>query len=207
MTVVHRWFVLAVIDLRPHYASPRLPTLAAHRSVRIASRDELLVASRSPIYDLAPTFVDEALAQGDLCIAAYENEKIIAYVWRAFSATPHVDGVWVDFGAKYRYGYKAFTHPAYRQQQLQHLVGLLTDPMMIERGFTHGISFVETHNFASRISDMKRGSVCVGYAGYFRLFGKVLPFRSPGAKKHGFRFFIPDKRLIEARTKQVSARD
>ena len=206
MTLLHRWFFLAVVYVRPHYASPRLPKLADNRSVRIASREELLLASRTPLYELEPTSIEAAIARGNLCIAAFENEKIIAYLWRAFSATPHVDGLWVDFGAKYRYGYKAFTHPKYRQQKLQHLVSLLTDPLMIERGYTHGISFIETHNFASRISDARRGSICVGYAGYFKLFGKVLPFRSPGAKTHDFRFFIPDKRFIEDRTKRVLVR-
>jgi hypothetical protein len=38
---------------------------------------------------------------------------------------------------------------------------------------------------------MRAGNRVVGYAGYIYLFGKLFSFRTPGSKKHGFRFFTP----------------
>ena len=137
---------------------------------------------------LQPSDVEAALSRGDICAAAFRNDRMVAYTWRSFSTAPHVDGLWVEFERPYRYGYKMFTHPDCRGQHLQEAIGGLTDAMCIERGYTRSISFVETHNYPSVATDLRRGNRRVGWAGYLKLFGWVFPFRSPGARRHTFRF-------------------
>lgn len=194
MEALKRWLFLCVVDLRPLNAKPKLPSLPAGRSVHVATRPELERLTDESIYEIRRSFIDAALARGAFCVAAFQDDKIIAYVWRSFCATPHVAGLWVDFGRKYRYGYKAFTHPDFRREGLQHAIAFVADAEAIRQGYTHAIGFAETHNFASLISDAKRGHERVGYAGYLRFRGRVFPFRTPGAKRHGFRFFVPPTR-------------
>jgi hypothetical protein len=53
------------------------------------------------------------------------------------------------------------------------------------------IGFIETHNFVSYRASRRLGSRTAGYTGYLRRLGKTFTFRSPGAKKHQFRFHLP----------------
>ena len=146
--------------------------------------------------ELDPVRIDAALRRGDLCVAAFDHshdpasdhERLVSYTWRSFTTAPHVDGLWVTFERPHRYGYKGFTHPDYRGRHLQDLVTYETDALCIERGFRYGLTIIETHNFASIASNRRRGGRVVGWAGYFKLLGHVLPFRSRGARRHTFRF-------------------
>ena len=191
MKLLRRQLTLCGIYARPHSRDVVLPPLPDNRHVRVATTDELVEAGKDPVYGLEPEFIDFSMGKGDLCAGLFEDDRLLAYYWRATSVTPHLDGIWVEPGARYCYSYKAFTHPAYRQQGLQEHVARFTDAIMLQRGFTHSIGFVETHNFPSIKASLRRGSRKVGYAGYVRVFGRILPFRSRGAKRHGFRFFIP----------------
>ena len=112
---------------------------------------------------------------------------MVAYVWRSYSGAPHQDGLWVAFDKPYRYGYKAYTLPDYRGRHL--LDNTLTDPICLSRGYTHGVSFVETHNYSSHINNQRIGNQPVGFAGYIKLAGHSYPFRTPAVKKIGFRFY------------------
>ncbi|MEX1033713.1 MAG: hypothetical protein WDZ30_10160 [Cellvibrionaceae bacterium] len=189
MSRLKRWVTLCAVNVRPLYKNPDLPRLAPEREVRMVSTDELIVASADPIYDLDPDFIKKAQGRGELCMAVFEGGKILAYLWRTFASTGHEKGLWVHFDERYVYGFKAFTHPDYRQQRLQHSLSYTFDTLLRERGYSHCIAFIETHNFPSLISDKKRGHRRVGYAGYLTLFGRVIPFRTPGARRHGFGFF------------------
>lgn len=164
------------------------------RTARIATRSELMLAARDPVMGLRPESIDAALERGDMCSAVFEQERMLAYAWRAFSTAPHVDGLWVTFERPYRYGYKSLTHPDYRGQHLQSLASPVTDAACIERGYRKTLGFVESHNYASITNSLRLGNRLVGWAGYFKFFGRVYPFRSPGARKHTFRFVRSEAR-------------
>lgn len=191
MSLLKPFIMVYQVHLREHSPNPKLPELENGFEIRIMSHEELLKYCDDPELNLEKDKINEAFARGEICVAALYNGDIVSYVWRSFTATPHMDGVWVDFKKGYRFGYKAFTRPKFRKKRLQHAVTLFTDKLMLERGISQGIGVVATHNYASLISDAKRGNECIGYAGYFKLFGKIIPFRTNGAKKHGFRFFQP----------------
>lgn len=182
------WLTLCAVDLRSLLRNPDTPELAPNREVRVATASELIAASADPVNDLDPDWVKQAHSRGEICVAVFEGDKILSYVWRAFAPSPHEKGLWVHFDPRYVYSFKAFTPPAYRQQRLQHVVIYELDAWLLDRGYRHFISFIETHNYPSLTSGKKRNNRRVGYAGYLILFGRIIPFRTPGAKKHGFAF-------------------
>ena len=67
-------------------------------------------------------------------------------------------------------------------------VGRLTDALCLELGYSKSLGIVESHNYASIANSLRLGNQIVGSAGYFKLFGRVYPFRSRGARRHTFRF-------------------
>jgi len=157
-------------------------------SLRIATRDELLRATVNPGLQMTPAFVENALSRGDICSAAFDGDDLVAYVWRAFVPTRHKEDVWLTIEAPYRYGYKALTLPAWRGRHLQEMLGPVADRLSIERGRTHSVGFIETHNYASLASSKRLGDEKIGVIGYLRVAGRVFPFRSRGARRAGFGF-------------------
>lgn len=174
--------------------TPHFQGIHKHRAppglvVRLAEQMDLERALSDPALGLGRESVLSAVARGDLCVATFEGDRMVAYVWRSFTTAPHRHGLWVHFEKGYRYGYRAFTLPAYRGRHLMDPMSHFLDEYCLNRGITHTISFAESHNYASIASDRRRGSTRVGWVGYLRLFGQVYPFRTAGARRRGFGFF------------------
>lgn len=157
--------------------------------IRLARYDELRTAAAAGhASGLSQAFLDQAEARGDVCIAAFDRDEIVAYVWRSFSQAPHDDRVSVQVQAPYWYTYKMHTMPAYRGQRLAGLLTRYGDQVCHREGLKAGVGFVETHNYASLNANRHAGARAVGIAGYLWLFGRALPFRTPGVVRHTFRF-------------------
>jgi len=78
--------------LSEHVGTPELPggiTLA------IVPPGKLWDAAADPALEMEPDFVRAALARGDLAFGAFDGDRLIAYVWRTFTAAPHQAGLWV----------------------------------------------------------------------------------------------------------------
>ncbi|KAA1191990.1 hypothetical protein F0M18_10745 [Pseudohalioglobus sediminis] len=164
--------------------------LGPGREIRILTKEQLLAFSDDPALQMDKAFIETADSRGDACCGVLEEGRLVAYVWRTFVATAHGDELFVDFNEKCRYGYKSLTLPAYRGQRLQILISEYTDKYLT-RGRQFHIFFVETHNFPSIVAVKKEDAVVVGHAGYWKLFGRYFCFRSTGAARYGFRFFVP----------------
>ncbi len=188
MSFLKPCLTLCRIHTRTPDLAERIRGLREGHSVRIASREDLIRAAEDPVMGLVPTKIDAALDRGDICAAAFDGDKMVAYAWRSFSIAPHVDGLWVTFEHPYRYGYKALTHPDYRGQHLQDAISAVSNAPCIERGYTEALSIVESHNYASITQDLRRSNRVVGWAGYLKLLGRVYPFHTSGARRHTFRF-------------------
>ncbi len=188
------WLVICGIYSRPIDRSfESLPVDSSGITFRLATRKDLLSAAAHMSDHLSFEFVESALDRGDVCAAAFDGARMVSYIWRAFTATPHTEGLWVRFQKPYRYGYKAYTDPAYRGRHLQNPIRLLADDTSVALGCTASISFIEINNYQSIAAELRRGNSRVGFAGYVRLFGKVFPFRSRGARQHTFEFFQPSR--------------
>jgi hypothetical protein len=177
------------VHVRPLSSASTSPEPIEGITVRVATHSELLRGAEQMPDQLDAESIAAALGRGDLCVAAFEGCRMVAFVWRSFSTAPYSDGLWVAFEKPYRYGYKAFTRPEYRGRRLQNPIALLTDELCVERGHGYAIGVVDTHNYPSIASDASRGNRLVGFAGYVKVFGRAYPFRSFGARKHRFRFY------------------
>lgn len=178
---------LLVLHVRVHSEHPPATPLRKGREIRRLDRADLLRATADPRRDLSPEFVDEALARGDLCTGILEGDRLVSYSWRAFGPTPFTEDVSIDFGSPFRYGYKGLTLPEHRGEHLQDALAYATDQICLARGRTHGAAFVETHNFPSIHSNLRRENVVAGHALSLRLFGRRFVWNSSVARRTGVR--------------------
>ena len=157
----------------------------------LADRRELLPHCADPNLKLSTNFVCAALARGDICVAAFDGARLVAYEWVAFGPTPHIGGVWVEFDKTARYGYKQFVLPQYRGQRIAAALATHSDGWCKRRGRSHAVSFIDLDNEASWHASLRVGNETVGYAGYVTIFGVFISFRTAGARQAGFRFHRP----------------
>ncbi|MEM7101336.1 MAG: hypothetical protein AAF541_24000 [Pseudomonadota bacterium] len=160
--------------------------------IRVATEAELLMAANE-IPALSSEEIKHALANGDVCLAAFHSDRLVAFTWRCYNKTRHTPGIWVETQKPFRYGYKAYTLPDYRGQHL--LKPQYTDAICKSKGYAVATGFIELHNYASIRNSRRNGNRTVGFAGYFRILGKHYTFRTPGAKKFGFRFVAVDEEI------------
>lgn len=191
------WFGLRIYGI---YARPldmsadAEPTMPGFSSRRFQRGDvEALIACANRLgLDMREEFVHDALEKGDVCDAILFEEEIVAYKWSAFTPTHEVDGVFVGFGDNYRYGYKAFTLPEYRGHHLLRAFRHVRDRYcIVTRGRTHTISYIAVDNRSSIHYMISIGNRRIGFAGFLKRGPIFWPFRTPGARRHGFRFFMP----------------
>jgi hypothetical protein len=180
---IYRVGVRTLVRHPPAYELPSGITL------RVAQPEELMKAADDPQLDLTPDFIRGALARGDVAFGAFDGECLIGYSWRTFTAFPHSDGVWARVDRPYFFGYKAFTRPSFRGKRIHAAVALFSDSYLLERGYLAEVGLIDIANFASlrlaRYLHRRR----IGYAGYVKWFGRVLPFRTPAVKRIGVELF------------------
>ena len=188
--LLSHWVVICSLHSRPLIEMKDDGDLPDEVSIRIATQEELRLACKEMPNELSLDFITNALARGDVCVGAFAGQYLVAFVWRSYSTAPHVNGIWVSIDKPYRYTYKAYTRPDYRGRGLNKNVIDYKNKISIDQGYTHGIGFIRVDNFKSLTAARKlQGHEVVGFAGYFQLFGRVIPFRSKGAKKSNFRFY------------------
>ena len=177
------------INLRALVRQSSEPHLPSGIAVRIAAPDELLKATDDPELDLDLDFVRDALARGDMAFGAFEEDRLVGYTWRTFSAAPDRDGLWARVRHPYQYSYKAFTRPSHRRKRIHVAITFFADTYLLERGYTFEVGYMEIDNFASiGVADCL-GRRKIGYAGYVKWFGRCIPFRTPAVKKIGAELF------------------
>jgi GNAT superfamily N-acetyltransferase len=186
----HLGFSLYQVLSRPLYPAP---DSWAAGTIRFAplSEAELLAWCEDPELELSARTVRAALARGDLCVGALEDGRLLGYAWFAFGATPESAGAWVEFDPRGRYTYKHFVRPACRGRRI--LAGLLlaADGLCAERGRKRCVTLVYSHNRASIRASERTGARATGHVATLRLFGRLLCWRSPGARREGVRLFKP----------------
>jgi hypothetical protein len=155
---------------------------------RPLSEPEALAWCSDPELALKPGPVQAAFARGEACLGAFDGERLVGYSWLAYAPAPHTDGLWVHFDAGGRYTYKKFVRRSHRGRHVAHGLSALGDAPAFVRGRQYSISFVSVFNRASLRSTTRAGSRAVGFAGILSLGRLRLCFRSPGARRYGFRF-------------------
>jgi hypothetical protein len=159
-------------------------------SIGVIPHQQLLRFARNPELDLTPRFLEAAARRGDVCIGALEGDRLIAYTWRSDGQTPAEDGFRVSLERPQWYRYKTLTLPAHRGRQLAAALHAVAGAVGRAGHHAETIGYIRINNFASAKAARRSGYRRVGYAGYLSLFGLNLPFRTPGAGRHGFRFVV-----------------
>lgn len=182
------------IALRPlHvFAAPAIPGIRTG----VMSESQLQRFGRDPALELPAPLVRAALARGDVCVGAWERDALVGYQWLAFSAAPHVDGIWVHFGERDCYAYKKLVLPAWRGRRIAIVLSALADAVAAARGRTRMISLIALDNTSSWKASQRTGNATAGYAGYLRCFGMNIAFHSEGARREGLALFTPSLRRL-----------
>ncbi len=175
----------------PDQPEPRV--LKGQLEYRMVSEAELLPWCPHPGLDLKEKTLRPAFARGDRCVGAFEGDQLVGYVFFAFQATPDTDGTWVDFDSRTRYAYKSFVLPAYRGRRMGLELYQLSALVCPSQDRSLDMIIVHTDNTPSLRSAQSVGGRAVGYGGYWKVLGRFVLFRSPGTRRFGFRYFIPDR--------------
>jgi GNAT superfamily N-acetyltransferase len=175
--------------VRPLEATPREAAAPEGMCFRVLSEAELLAQCADPELELPEDSARAAFARGDVCVGALEGARLLGYAWVAFGATPESHGVWVDRAAGACYSYRHFVRPECRGRRIAARLLPAADELCAQRGLSRCLTLIYTFNQASIRASERSGSLTVGYAAWITLFGGLLSWRSPGAKRHGLRFF------------------
>ena len=180
--------VLRVLAMPPAGGAPERP--GAGLRFAALSEDQALAWAADPELDLNPERVRAAYARGDVCVGVRDGDTPAGYIWYAYGPTPHLAGVWVECGPRARYSYKSYVRPSHRGRGIAAELYRQAYKICPQRGRDLSLLAIDLDNRSSLRASLRAGRRVVGYAGFLLLFGRVLAtFRSPGAKKAGFRFF------------------
>jgi hypothetical protein len=140
-----------------------------------------------PANEMSREFIDEATARGDQCYAICDGERLAAYGWYAFGATPiGIPGVLLHYSPGYVYMYKGFTHADYRGQRL-HAIGMTRAlEHYLSKGFKGIVSYVESINFDSLKSCFRMGYQQFGSVYVVRTLGRAAAWSGPGCERFAF---------------------
>jgi GNAT superfamily N-acetyltransferase len=166
------------------------PGPASRLDYRWMSEPDVLALGADAALDLTAAKVRAAYDRGDLCAGAFAGGELAGYCWFAFSAAPHLDGVWLDFPPDLVYTYKSYVLPAFRGRGIAAGLYRFADPESLERGRKLAIICVESHNRPSIAAAKRAGFSSAGYAAYVG-GAHVRAWRSRRAADQGLRFFVP----------------
>ena len=157
---------------------------------RLLPEREVLALCADPVLDLVPSNVQAAYRRGDLCVGAFQDGELAGYCWFALSPSPLMDGAWLEFPDQVVYTYKSYVRPSFRGRGIAAALYGFADAHFLERGRTHAVLCVESHNRPSIAAAGRSGFAEAGYAAY--LAGARLgAWRSRAAAGYGLRFFVP----------------
>jgi ribosomal protein S18 acetylase RimI-like enzyme len=158
---------------------------------RLLPEREVLALCADPVLDLVPSNVQAAYRRGDLCVGAFQDGELAGYCWFALSPSPLMDGAWLGFPDQVVYTYKSYVRPSFRGRGIAAALYGFADAHFLERGRTHAVLCVESHNRPSIAAARRSGFAEAGYAAY--LAGARLgAWRSRAAAGYGLRFFVPE---------------
>lgn len=183
----HLGLSVCIVNLRALHSVDELPPLPEGYSARELTEADYRAACRDPALEMSEAFVTQARQNHGFCVGAFHESALVSYLWRGFKEVAISDSLMLEIPPSTRYGYKALTLPAHRGQHLQHTLALLSDRKCLEMGYTQSASYIETHNFASRRSDARRGNQTIGYLAWMVCGSLRWRYSSPGIKRHGIR--------------------
>jgi hypothetical protein len=178
---------LFLVQLGDDRADIEPPVLAAGYTTRPVEPLELLPWADRPGYGLSRSFLQQASERGHRAVANFHHGDLVGYGFVARERAPVTGQVDVLVSDRLVYRYKAWTHPDHRRQHLSFARGRINKTLFPLQPGQRTVSYVETHNYASRLHRPELRPEDVGYCGIVRFGGREFPFTLPGPRRAGFR--------------------
>lgn len=181
------YYVLVESNVR-EIVGEQQPPVPEGIDTRIVGIEELFPFA-GKVADLDREFLETVRARGDVCIANFRHDELVGFAFVSFTrarASAQLD-VLVPKG--FQYVYKGWTHPDYRRANLGAARVYLRHGLLRENHGQRGISYVETHNYASLLHGYRHPrerSLLMGFCGSITVFGREIPFNSRRARWVGF---------------------
>jgi ribosomal protein S18 acetylase RimI-like enzyme len=172
-------------ELEPRTRAPGQP------ACRFLAEREVLGLCADASLDLVPRKVRAAFDRGDLCAGAFAGGELAGYCWFALSPAPQLDGAWLEFRPDVVYTYKSYVRPAFRGRGVAAALYRFADAHFLERGRTHAVLCVESHNRPSIAAALRSGFSGAGYAAYAG-HARWRAWCSRAAAGFGLRFYVPE---------------
>jgi len=169
-------------DPNPDIAFPDLPP-----GYTAEPKDPLdLLPWASTEYGLSDTFLQQANARGDRCVANFYEGSLVGYGFVTRCFAPVTEQIGVSINSTLQYRYKGWTHPEHRRKHLSHARGRINSRLFPRQPGQRMVSYVEAHNFASRLPHADVHPIFLGTCLIVRLLGREFPISSPAARRAGF---------------------
>jgi hypothetical protein len=176
--------IMRIMTLELGHANPLFLGEAPGFTSGYLDREDCRKLAADPIYQMPDSFVDQAFAAGDTCYGFLRNGVLAGYGWHSNTPPPHDDRLMLHYSGVYLYGYKAFTLPEFRGQQLFAYGTMAVLKDHVERGYTGIIGMVEAQNYNSLRSLDRMGFKTFGTIFVVRLFGRYFIRATKGCAKH-----------------------
>ncbi len=191
---------LSKLGIRVHYVNvgadlreivgEEQPLVSPEYNTRIAHLTDLAPhVGRVP--GLSRDFLETAFERGDVCIANFHGDVLVGFSFSSYVRARVNDQLDVMVPDGFRYGYKGWTDPEHRRQNLSRMRGYTRRTCVPADHQQRTISYVETHNYASLLHSYRKPSLRslrMGFCGWVTLFGRQIPFSSRRARWIGFEF-------------------
>jgi L-amino acid N-acyltransferase YncA len=116
--------------------------------------------------------LERRIRNGDRCMVAKHNNKIVHLSWLAFGKCySHLLDREYELAADECYAYSAYTLPEFRGNGIQPAANNRRNKMLKDWGYQRLYAFIESHNKAALRMPAKLNYIKVGYTGYFEVFG------------------------------------
>lgn len=175
---------------RPDLVAPPRP-LAPGYEIRLVGYQDLLPFAGA-MTGLTEAFLEQAFSSlgevpdyTDECAAAFYDGELVSYAFTTRTRAPVTDQIDILVPKGFRYSYKSWTHPDHRRQHLSRTMTHLKWTRSNRPHQERGVSYIETHNYASLLRSHRSISdraIPMGFAGWFTLFGRQIPWNSRKAR-------------------------
>ncbi|MCE5267156.1 MAG: hypothetical protein LLG00_04665 [Planctomycetaceae bacterium] len=153
------------------------PLESSRFEFRFLSANEIRLAAADPASDLDGVVPESVEVDGNWCLAALDDGKVVNYTWYAagHSQPQHSFGVGLALPTDTAYLYKGFTRPEYRGRRLQEATIRRAAELFRPMGIRRFVAMIEYGNWSSlrchdRIGFRRVGRLC-------RLAGRLVRWR------------------------------
>lgn len=183
---IHAWQIFT----RP--LSTSAPVSPAGLVMRLMPPDEPAATWSDPELQVDARKAAEGFARGEVCVGAFDGATLAGYAWFAYRPAPHSEGIWMDFDSRAIYTYRAFVKPRYRGRGMAPALYVFADRLFLDNGREFAVLCIEATNGASVAAARRAGAQKAGYTAYWHRAGRLVAMRTPGVRRAGFRFYLPD---------------